>query len=819
MVVDIEKTLEEMRPKIDKAIEKFVPRKFDEKSMISALGPARYKYNIDSINKAISEPIWDYLDRGGKRWRPVLFLLVYEALGGKQEDVLDFAVLPELIHNACVTGDTFILKNPGEHAKITQIQKGELVYTLNPDGTLGKNKVIGTWYDGIRKVYKIYTRNKEIRATENHPFLVLEKEQPIRCKITESGRRKLMKVLKRGDIRRISEQIKRNIRVLHNAFNPKYPQLLEKWELKFIFNFLGLKLEKGYYVEKKTKFETPIVRLVWKPLKDLKVGDLIVALRKIKDEGKPLQLPQPSKNPAKDKTTLPTHTTTEFCQLFGYFLGDGSVTIDKKSSKLYICPSKEIDEKISYKKLFLKVFNYRLRSEIQRGYERFLCCSYKVCWLLKKLGLKKKAPYKTIPSWIFTLPEDQKLAFIRGYLDSDGYVQKNGTVVFGCASKDLITKLKLLLDSIGFATGHVLYRKIRNLWKNSKRKESDQWYFYLSNPNEVLKRIGTEKKFNRGRLTEKRKGLTFEFSRPFPNPPLDLDKFKFERIKNIKFESYEPVYDLMIQNSHNFIANNITVHNTIIHDDIEDRSEERRGKPALHLLFGEDVAINVGDIAYFLPFLSLMKNRNKFDREKILRAYEICLQELIRAGTGQATDMSWHNGMCNADNVSESEYLQMLINKTGCIARMSARLAASFAGRDEKEIELFGKFAETIGVAFQIQDDILNLTGEKFAKRKGGLGEDITEGKRSLPVVYTLQKADEKDRKRLLEILSMHTTNQELRDEAIGIIIKYDSIEQAKEKAESLVKEAWNDIEKILPESRAKEKLKAFTYYLIERKI
>jgi len=262
------------------------------------------------------------------------------------------------------------------------------------------------------------------------------------------------------------------------------------------------------------------------------------------------------------------------------------------------------------------------------------------------------------------------------------------------------------------------------------------------------------------------------------------------------------------------------LHNaTLIHDDIEDMSEERRGKPTLHLGFGLDIATNVGDMLYFYPLLSLLKNRKKFDDKKILRAYEIYSQEMIRVGTGQATDIAWHAGLSNADNVTEAEYLQMCINKTGCMTRLTTKLAALFADRTEEEIEIFGKFGETIGVAFQIQDDILNLTGEEFAKGKGGLGEDITEGKRSLLVIHTLQKANPEDRKRLIEILNMHTTDQKLRDEAIEIIKKYGSIEYAKEKARNMVKEAWDDIDKILPESDAKDKIKAFAYYLIDRKI
>ena len=124
-----------------------------------------------------------------------------------------------------------------------------------------------------------------------------------------------------------------------------------------------------------------------------------------------------------------------------------------------------------------------------------------------------------------------------------------------------------------------------------------------------------------------------------------------------------------------------------------------------------------------------------------------------------------------------------------------------------------------MGVGFQIQDDVLDLTSDEFAEKKGGRGQDITEGKRSLPVIHTLSVADADDRNRLTKILSQHTSNQKLRDEAITIMQKYDSIEYAKNKAKTMVKRCWNNVEPSLPNSKGKEKLKAFAVFLIERKI
>lgn len=262
------------------------------------------------------------------------------------------------------------------------------------------------------------------------------------------------------------------------------------------------------------------------------------------------------------------------------------------------------------------------------------------------------------------------------------------------------------------------------------------------------------------------------------------------------------------------------VHNgTLMIDDIEDTSEYRRGKPCTYKIYGLDVAINAGNAMYYLPLLPLMENREKIGAEKLAKIYEIYVQEMISLSLGQAMDIAWHKGLANADEIDEEDYLQMCAYKTGTLARMAAKIAAVLADANDELVEKLGRFAESIGVAFQIQDDILDLTGEEFAVKKGGRGQDITEGKRTLMVIHTLKVANPKDRKRLIEILKMHTSDQKLRDEAIAIMQKYSSIEYAKNFAREIVKKSWKDLERLLPESEAKEKLNAFAQFLIERKI
>ena len=262
------------------------------------------------------------------------------------------------------------------------------------------------------------------------------------------------------------------------------------------------------------------------------------------------------------------------------------------------------------------------------------------------------------------------------------------------------------------------------------------------------------------------------------------------------------------------------VHNgLLIIDDIEDDSELRRGKPCAHRIFGLDVAINMGNEMFFLSLLPLIKNQGKLPPSKVARIYEIYAQEMVNVGFGQAMDIAWHRGIANADKVSERQYLQMCMYKTGTLARMAAKMAAVLADANEDLVEKLGRLAEAVGVAFQIQDDILDLTGEEFAEKKGGRGQDITERKRSLIVIHTLEKAKLQDRERLIEILNKHTTEQKLRNEAISIMEKYGAIEYVKRFGQKIVRESWAEVDRLLPRSDAKEKLRAFANYLIEREI
>ena len=255
------------------------------------------------------------------------------------------------------------------------------------------------------------------------------------------------------------------------------------------------------------------------------------------------------------------------------------------------------------------------------------------------------------------------------------------------------------------------------------------------------------------------------------------------------------------------------IHNgTLAVDDVEDRSEFRRGKPCIHLLYGEDVAINMGNTMYYLPLTVLRKL--SIPPEKRLRILEEYVETMLKLSFGQAMDIAWHRGL--VEEVDEDQYLQMALFKTGALAGFAAKLAAIMADASEEEAEQIQRFAELVAVAFQIQDDVLNLVGDeaKYGKEIGG---DISEGKRTLMVIHALRNLPRAEAEKLRKILDMQTKDRDMILEAIQLIRKAGSIEYAKRVSRKLAEEALEILRETIPEGSGRRKLEALASFLITR--
>ena len=172
---------------------------------------------------------------------------------------------------------------------------------------------------------------------------------------------------------------------------------------------------------------------------------------------------------------------------------------------------------------------------------------------------------------------------------------------------------------------------------------------------------------------------------------------------------------------------------SLIHDDIEDGADERRGSPCAYITYGLDTALNSGAWLYFKA-ASCIKNAG-FEGEQKTACHELYEMELRRLHLGQAMDIAWHRAPEFFPTVQD--YKRMVQLKTGTLSCMAARLGVFAAGAEKDIVQKAGLIAAGIGMGFQVLDDVQNLTSGNPGKKRG---DDIVEGKKSLPVLLHVQK-------------------------------------------------------------------------------
>lgn len=245
------------------------------------------------------------------------------------------------------------------------------------------------------------------------------------------------------------------------------------------------------------------------------------------------------------------------------------------------------------------------------------------------------------------------------------------------------------------------------------------------------------------------------------------------------------------------------IHNgTLLIDDIEDKAIERRGKPAVHLIYGDDMAINSGNHLYYIA-TSIIEQLN-IDASLKLKIYESINQNMRRLHFGQGLDIQWHKDLNKIPTIDE--YMQMCKFKTGCLASMAAELGAIIGGLNYKLVEEYREIWEEIGVGFQIMDDIKNITTGNPGKHRG---DDIVEGKKSLPVILY---SNNNDSKLLLKHMSKAKRKGIIKgkkyiEQAIKILETDNSINKSLEIATNLINKSLEKLKCILPENDTRELL------------
>ena len=339
----------------------------------------------------------------------------------------------------CLAGDTKVFTN-SNIKDISTVEEGDIIYSLDQNFEITKQKVIAKKINEPTDIFKLTTSNyREVKATSNHPFLVLEKIGTL--------------------------------------------------------NYIR-----------------------WKQLKEIKEGDNIACVGNLPDDGKPYKINFVQKRG--ETINTPFESSKELLWLLGFYMGDGYK--DKNRVCFAVSEKDKSREKVieNVNKLF-GIEKFEKRGVVVRFN------SVAFVDFLSSLGFHGKAKDKRVPQWIYTLPKEQKLAFIEGYIDADGYARKgHKNVSITSVNRNLLEDTKLLAISCGLNPSKV------SKWSRKEKKP-----------------LGKEEK-------------TYEHYFLYFGDKAFNTSLYFSKVLKVEHVGKEITYDIEVSGSANFIANGIFAHNS-----------------------------------------------------------------------------------------------------------------------------------------------------------------------------------------------------------------------------------------------------------------
>ncbi|CAN5802647.1 hypothetical protein BH11MYX2_BH11MYX2_08240 [soil metagenome] len=258
---------------------------------------------------------------------------------------------------------------------------------------------------------------------------------------------------------------------------------------------------------------------------------------------------------------------------------------------------------------------------------------------------------------------------------------------------------------------------------------------------------------------------------------------------------------------------------SLIIDDVQDRSTVRRGGDCTHITYGEPIAINSGTAAYFLT--QNLLHSDELNSDQKLRIYDLYCAAMRAGHSGQAIDLGGMGPhMPGVVATGQTDALERRILachrlKTAAPAGCLARMGAVAGGGTKEQQAAVGELFESIGLAFQIMDDVLNLRGFKGNLKQRG--EDISNGTVTLPVAVAMGKLPADKREWLWSTLQSKPRDEATVSSAVELIQTCGAIDACEAKARELVESGWAKAEPLLDPSLARVMLRAFGWYVLER--
>jgi len=256
------------------------------------------------------------------------------------------------------------------------------------------------------------------------------------------------------------------------------------------------------------------------------------------------------------------------------------------------------------------------------------------------------------------------------------------------------------------------------------------------------------------------------------------------------------------------------VHNfSLIHDDIQDASPERRGRATVWHIWGQPQAINVGDGMHALALSSLLRlEESGVPHQKVVRAARILGEASLKLCEGQYLDISYENRL----DIGIDDYLEMIGCKTAALFRSALEIGALLGTDDESLLTRLKLFGHDVGMTFQVHDDMLSIWGDEKTTGKPNTS-DIKMKKKTLPVVYALEKSKGEDRERLWTIYRKRNVDNNDMEDVLKILNRLDAQGYVQGMSEKHFRQAASELTAADIPPSAKEEFKSIATFLLRR--
>ncbi len=241
---------------------------------------------------------------------------------------------------------------------------------------------------------------------------------------------------------------------------------------------------------------------------------------------------------------------------------------------------------------------------------------------------------------------------------------------------------------------------------------------------------------------------------------------------------------------------------TLLHDDVVDESDLRRGKDSANAVWGNAASVLVGDYLYSRAFEMMVRTSN-------LRVMEILSKTTTAIAEGEVLQLL----NCNNPETTEEKYLQVIARKTAILFSAATRLSAVICNADAETEESLARYGQHLGIAFQLIDDALDYKANKEDLGKN-LGDDLAEGKPTLPLIYAIQNGTEKEAEIIINAIK--NGNRDAFHEVYGVVQRTQAIAYTEQRADQEAETAINAI-KHLPDSEYKEALILLAKFSVQR--